>query len=372
METQSVQKSVESHSLMSLSGAAEAAVKVVRRSDVPTIHSVEVDGRLYQLGLLKNFRKNRFLNAFIPEQGRPSIGWVALKQNEVLEVHRHPIPSVIIITKGRGSLLDQSETCIEEGDVVCVPPGAAHGFIGRGEHGFWALSLQFEARGLYEDLANPLVDFGPRAAGLDFLNDLRERNEGYLSRFNQHAIFSAFKDGTYRSPERKARLVAALQVWSNHFHKMLLIRSATCDHASILNVFDEHLKDEFSHSEELSQERSSVEPPWDAQLYAACSWFVNQMTALDNVEKIVLVHMVTEVAATGFYAAAKDVLAQEAKNHIEAHAEHDCEHARMGTNLLQGLDQQSFHRLRKIQAQGWAMLDVILSRIHALGTSTQA
>jgi hypothetical protein len=66
---------------------------------------------------------------------------------------------MIIVCRGRGVLLDEGEKPLNEGDIVLVPEGYAHGFRGLEPTGVEGLSLQFEGLGLYEDVENARVHF---------------------------------------------------------------------------------------------------------------------------------------------------------------------------------------------------------------------
>ncbi|MBA2649731.1 MAG: cupin domain-containing protein [Legionella sp.] len=134
-------------------------VMVIRRCDIPSIHSVMVDGVSHNLGILKNFKINPTLAQFIPKLATLSLSWVSLQKDEILDTHEHPIESMVIVTSGEVKLVGDKEDILRSGDLVTIPRGCKHGFIGSGENGFWGLSLQFEQRGLYEKIDIPLVEF---------------------------------------------------------------------------------------------------------------------------------------------------------------------------------------------------------------------
>ena len=135
-------------------------ITVVRRADIPSITEILEDGELHQLGEQRDFRRHPLLAQFIPERARLAIAWVRLGPNQELKPHRHTTPSLLLCTGGRGIILEQPEPVIEPGDAVLVPVGSTHGFRGLPPTGIEGLSIQFEERGLYEDVANPLVKFG--------------------------------------------------------------------------------------------------------------------------------------------------------------------------------------------------------------------
>ncbi|MBX3218644.1 MAG: hypothetical protein KF850_41950, partial [Labilithrix sp.] len=68
-------------------------------------------------------------------------------------------PSLLLCMGGRGIVLDLPDRIIEPGDAVLVPVGSTHGFKGLDPTGIEGLSIQFEDRGLYEDVTRPQVVF---------------------------------------------------------------------------------------------------------------------------------------------------------------------------------------------------------------------
>jgi len=62
-----------------------------------------------------------------------------LPAGEVLEPHFHPCSSMIIITKGSGLSLGDSELAFKEGDIIHIPPWNLHGFKGAGTKRFEGL-----------------------------------------------------------------------------------------------------------------------------------------------------------------------------------------------------------------------------------------
>src|SRR6185312_5101589 len=88
-----------------------------------------------------------------------SISWGYLEPGETLGVHVHPTESLIVVATGQGRILGDLEADITDGDVVLIPGGCRHGFVGAGAHGYWALSIQFEGSGLYEDPSRPRSRF---------------------------------------------------------------------------------------------------------------------------------------------------------------------------------------------------------------------
>lgn len=136
-----------------------ARVTIIRREDIPAISEIVAEGKVHSLGEHRDFRRDPALAAFIPDNARLAMSWTRLTPGQILEPHVHPIRSMILICDGAGKLLGEQTAPLRAGDAVIVPPGCLHGFEGSPPHGFFALSIQFEATGLYEDVSNPHVEF---------------------------------------------------------------------------------------------------------------------------------------------------------------------------------------------------------------------
>jgi hypothetical protein len=93
----------------------EKNVKIIHRNAIPALKSIEIGNNVHNLGLLLDFRKNRDLAAFLPEQGRFSLSWVHLKKEETLSAHAHPTASMIIITEGEGVTMGDIQQPIAAG-----------------------------------------------------------------------------------------------------------------------------------------------------------------------------------------------------------------------------------------------------------------
>ncbi|MDP3704938.1 MAG: cupin domain-containing protein [Legionellaceae bacterium] len=132
---------------------------VIKRENIPTINSIEVDGHIHDLGLLKDFRKHPLLAQFLPELARISLSWVRLEKGQQLNAHKHPTTSMIIITDGYVTTIGDTFIEASAGDIILIPPNVLHGFIGGEPDGLWGLSVQFEGEGLYESIDYPRVNF---------------------------------------------------------------------------------------------------------------------------------------------------------------------------------------------------------------------
>jgi quercetin dioxygenase-like cupin family protein len=359
--------------------ASSPPMTIVRRDELPTLRSVVVEGVEHNLGVLKDFRKHPVLGDFLPESARLAMSWVRLTPGEMLEPHVHPIASMIIVATGRGHTLGDLETDFGDGDVIVIPSGRHHGFVGAGEAGFWALSIQFEERGLYERPQAPLVKFHAEAPPVGHegssssLELLLRRNEEFCAQHRDNPLFALVLGGRLEDEARRRRFLACVQAWSNWFQRAMLLRSALTADVRFSGLFREHLDEEYGHDRLLARERGSDEFVWDPILEAASSWFASSMLTLDNAEKAVLVHMVLEAASSTFMAEAQPVLdSYGAMSYFSLHNEADDDHVAMAEDVLRGLPAKTYQRLFTVQEQGWQMLNALCARIAELSDVDRA
>lgn len=357
----------------------ESNVHVVRRADIPAIHTVMEGGREQILGILKEFRRHDKLSAFLPKDFRVALAWVHLDPGQTLEVHVHPVDSMILICRGTVLAFGDCRAELSEGDILLVPHGSRHGFTGTGEDGFWGLSIQFNSRGLYEDLADPWARFldreeGSAGAALSGVADplvlLAARNERYVEHFSKHRLFSMVAKGHLAAPKVRERFFDCFQVWSNHFQRMVLARAALSRGPRFEALARSHMDDELGHNRLLEASRAKPVPVWDPVLESLCAWFPWQMMTSGELEKTVLVHLVVEASAIVFYREMAPVFdTGEAREHFAAHTGGvDCHHVQMGVDLLRQVPLQDCEPLLEIQQRGWDVLGSVLGRIADLIT----
>ncbi|MBX9296629.1 cupin domain-containing protein [Chromobacterium piscinae] len=343
-------------------------VTLVRRDDIPSMRTVVVDGVEHWLGHVKDFTKNAPLTQFLPKDNRISMAWVRLEAGERLDAHIHPVESMIVMCEGGARTLGDVRETMNAGDILLVPPGKLHGFIGMPPSGFWGLSIQFDSRGLYEDIADPWATFTDEleqqnGAG-SVVEQLLLKNEEYMERFDKHRLFAMVRNGLLSDAAAKRRFLDCFQVWSNYFQKMVLMRAVTARQKGFDDLAWQHLYEELGHNQSLAKSRDDLQTVFDPLLEATCSWFASKMEHIGEAEKVVLSHVVVEASATYFYKHVQPILAQtDVKDHFDVHSVVDEDHVEMGYAFLRTLSIEDGHSLFEIQHQGWAMLMAVMARI---------
>ncbi len=367
---------------------------IVRRVEIPPVNVVEVNGSQHSLGELKDFRAHQTLKGFLRPDMKLSMSWVRLQPGEVLEPHVHPVDSMIIVAHGNGVSLGDLRVELTDGDIFMVPSGHAHGFKGVGPEGFWALSIQFEERSLYEKLDEPLVHFvrgqgnghgghGKETASTrptpqheELVERLLRENVGYVDRWRKLDIFRAVEAGKLDAPGPRGRFLSCLQTWSNQFQRLVMARAAFCDDSAFRALADGHLIEEFGHHRMLADDRGDSSAMWDPVLDSCSEWFVAKMLSLDNVERTVLVHLVLETAAVVAYPILGRILPRKPQqaSHFGAHADGfaDEQHVQMGVDLLRQMPLKDFSRLEQVLRKSWEIMYAMFDRIGELSLASGA
>ena len=343
---------------------------VVRRSDVPSIHTVVEGGREHVLGTLKEFIRNEELWNFMPKDSRIAMAWVHLDRSQTLDEHIHPVGSMILVCQGNVEVFGDVQGELIEGDILLVPSGSRHGLTGSGTDGFWGISMQFNSRGLYENLEDPLATFVDESTPFPYreetqgsvLEALLARNERYAKRFSSHRLFTMAERGLLQDENAQQRFLDCFQIWSNYFQKMVQARSLFSSHPRFAALAQAHLSEEFGHNIALQESRTTPRAVWDPVLESTCAWFPWQIMSLGELEQVVLVHLVVEVSATIFYQQMTPYLT-EALDHFRQHAKQDDYHVEMGVEFLRQCQLGEGTSLFEVQARGWEMLNAMFGRI---------
>src|SRR5262245_52762286 len=108
----------------------ERTIQIVSRDAIPSIHEVNQGNDVHLLGELRDFRWSEPLRAFMPDASEFSVSWVGLVDGEVLQPHVHPIQSLMVVYSGSGEVMGDLCRPLSAGDIVVVPAGCVHGFVG--------------------------------------------------------------------------------------------------------------------------------------------------------------------------------------------------------------------------------------------------
>lgn len=333
--------------------ASERELRVIKRKELPAIHEAIVNGERHSLGEVRNFSGSEILRNKFPDFF--SCAWVKLDSGEELLPHEHTEESMIILTEGEGQFSAQHEFPLKAGDILYVPPGSPHGF--KTQQSFWALSIQFNTSSLYEEKDAPRVQF------LDPYESLLNKNIRLAQRVQKNNPIFQISRKEISQASKKTMLLDCLQVMSNHFQQLMLLRAGLCSSQKYKSVFLEHLLEELGHDRDLEQERAKPELLWDPILHASCSWFVGKNFVFDNAERLIMVQMVLEKCATMFYGHFADLLGEEFRSeHVSKHLDADEGHELMGISLLKEEPRHRFDGYGKLLEESWSILELFLRR----------
>lgn len=321
-----------------------------------------VDGVVHNLGLVKDFHKDPVLDDFIAGATRLSLSWVRLLPGEELAVHQHPTKSMIIVAEGAGLVNGDLSGPIGTGDIVVVPSHARHGFVGGPQGGFWALSLQFEGGGLYEDPDSPRVAF---AASDDAVDLVRAANQRHIDEYRSGALVSLIEDLDRQPGSVRERLLDSLQGWSDAFQRVVAARVvAETDGGSRL-LAQEHLAEEQGHNLLLDRARGGRPARRDPVISAVSSWFVDRMSFAGSIERTVLAHLVLEGSGMVFHTAALPAFGDG--EYFRLHDGVDAEHLDMGYRALAARQDWTVDEVLVILSDGWQMMTLLSDRVAACG-----
>ena len=349
-------------------------IKIIERDSIEALRSVMVGNKEYYLGLHKDFRKDPALNEFLPENCRLSLAWVHLKKDEVLETHEHPIETMIIMCKGTGKMHGDLEKEISEGDVIIISRGAKHGFTGTGQEGYWALSVQLEQRGLYENQSAALVNFQEKSKNKPKLNEFLAKNEAFMQSHTDNLLFKLVLSGKMQNKAVRSKLLDCIQVWSNIFQHVVMSRLILISDARYKPLALEHLLEEFGHNRSLEASRNGeLKKVWDPVLQATSEWFAYKMHSYSDIERLVLVHFVLEGGAKVFHEMAHPIMQSFKETaHFEVHSLEDDGHMEMGIELIKNIDEQTYIQLLQVLEEGWGMLNALCQRMAELSLKEEA
>ena len=142
------------------------------------------------------------------------------------------------------------------------------------------------------------------------LDKLLENNKIFVSEYTNNRLMKLIKSDEIQEKNTRKRLLDCIQVFSDYFQKVVMLRYVFCDNFKFLTVAQLHLTEEYGHNISLKQDRNHRPSIWDPILESTSSWFAWKMLTLDEEEKTVLVHLVLEASAQLFFTQAHQVMAK--------------------------------------------------------------
>jgi quercetin dioxygenase-like cupin family protein len=326
-------------------------VRIVPFDVIPRIQQIEQDGAVHILGELRDFRWSEPLRAFMPDAEVFSVSWVELAPDEILQTHTHPIQTMLVIYAGSGAVIGDLRRPLKKGDIVVVPPGCAHGFVG-GPDRLKALSIQF-GQGLYSDPEHAHVVFSGDGSGFE---TMARYNETRLEAYQRGAIFDLLSDGTLDDPARRRVHLDNLRRWLVAYDRAVISFQAS------------------SPPDVLPEGRLDVLPvlassgEGDPVLEALNDWFASRMRVLDFHEKAAVLHLVLGQAITSYFRRAASVLAESDLPELLAQLVPG-RAVEATLRLLRGQTTDDHARLQRLLAEAWDMLGAMNDRMAALTRS---
>ncbi|WP_086933972.1 cupin domain-containing protein [Agarilytica rhodophyticola] len=357
--------SVELRSIDGGKNTPFTGMHVVNREDIPQISTVFVDNKEHNLGLLKDFRKHELLANFIPDSPeRVSFSWVRLLPGETLAVHAHPTKTFIIVCEGEGYCTGDYTGKISGGSIVMVAPNFLHGFCGAGKNGFWALSIQFEGLGLYENTEQARVKFEDFEMVKPSMRHISEAQEFFLEDYKRNPLFSIIKEDNFQTAYREP-LLDAIQHWSQCFQLIISDRVKYAQSNTEKKLALMHLEEEKDHDTKMAALRGN---PDIGDLHPIANevtnWFRKAMKELSDAEKIILVHFVLEGSAEFAHNEIHAyVEGSEVEEHFRFHAEEDEDHVLMGVDALSNMSNVNYEKLLTSLITGWVMINRVCAQM---------
>lgn len=196
------------------------------------------------------------------------------------------------------------------------------------------------------------------------LDNLLENNKIFVSEYTNNRLMKLIKSEAIKEKKMRTRLLDCIQVFSDYFQKVVMLRYVFCDNSKFSTVAQLHLTEEYGHNISLKQDRDHRPSVWDPILESTSSWFAWKMFTLDEEEKTVLVHLVLEASAQLFFTQVHQVMIQyQETEYFKIHFDADEQHEKMGIGLLKELTTEKYQQLQKILYQGWNILNTACNQI---------
>jgi hypothetical protein len=332
-------------------------IQVISRDSIPPLRTVDLGGELHALGQLRDFRWNDHLRDFMSASSSFSASWVQLDPGEVLDPHVHPVHSMMVFYAGSGEMLGDLQRPLAKDDVVVVPAGCAHGFIG-GPSGLYGLSIQFN-QGLYTSPEEPRVIFLNRQ---DTLASLKDYSAERARAFKENPVFSLLSGGAIEQPARRRALLAGARAWEESVGTLLLSCHLSCSDPQVGRLFVRGLQQELDELRQSGERSDAVrgQRPSDSVLAATTGWFSYQTHLLDDAEKIAVLHLAIAPATALLHTALSRGTREKSELSIAVE------------DLLRGESPATYGRLRDIVNEAWDMIGAVFDRVAELARAASA
>lgn len=193
---------------------------------------------------------------------------------------------------------------------------------------------------------------------------LLEKNISFSEKFSNNPMVQLAAGKKIQDTQVRERLLDAIQVLSNYFQKVIMLRHVFCADKAVSKITFAHLAEEFGHDAALNQDRRNRPLVWDPILDACSAWFAWRMFHASEDEKTILVHLVLERSAALFFRQAHKTMTQYGEtSYFEIHATADEEHEKMGLETICNQTGAARERLFLAQQQGWDMMYTIGDQI---------
>jgi hypothetical protein len=196
------------------------------------------------------------------------------------------------------------------------------------------------------------------------MDSLLQRNDYFSEQFLQNPLMQLIVSEHMNDRLKRHRLLDVIQTFSDYFQKVVMLRSVLCENQRFISIAQAHLSKEFELNMQLMQDRQHRPRVWDPILESGSTWFAWKMLALDNEEKILLVHLVLETSTSIFFQAAHRVMqAYSETEYFTVHAIANDEQDHIGVELLGNLSTDRYQDMIELQQQGWRILNMVCERM---------
>ncbi|TNF66345.1 MAG: hypothetical protein EP298_09350 [Gammaproteobacteria bacterium] len=199
--------------------------------------------------------------------------------------------------------------------------------------------------------------------------DVISYNEKAFEEFKQAPFFKLIQsDFLINNPYKRKLFFNYMQIFSDRFQLMVFMRQGGCRDQRFEAFFLSHLEDEIGHHK-LLQKHEHFEETFDPVLNAISIWFVYQMLTLDNIEKLVVMHLIIEKAGDFYHSFSNEFLGKFLdSDYYEIHSEIDEEHADIDISLIENYPEFVYHRLGLLSHKSWTMMHTMIDRVYHLVT----